>query len=102
MKLYDEIADWYHLFTHPDEYADEAAAYRDAFVAHATTPPRTLLELGAGGGNNASYLKRDFACTLTDVAPAMLRVSARLNPECEHLPGDMRTLRLGREFDSPR
>lgn len=29
----------------------------------------------------------------------MLAVSRRLNPECEHLAGDMRTLRLGRTFD---
>jgi SAM-dependent methyltransferase len=40
------------------------------------------------------------ACTLTDLSPAMLEVSRRLNPECEHLPGDMRTLRLGRTFDA--
>ena len=29
----------------------------------------------------------------------MLALSRTLNPECEHLEGDMRTLRLGREFD---
>jgi hypothetical protein len=30
----------------------------------------------------------------------MLEVSRALNPECEHLPGDMRTVRLGRVFDA--
>jgi hypothetical protein len=30
----------------------------------------------------------------------MLRVSRSLNPECEHLQGDMRTVRLNREFDA--
>ena len=30
----------------------------------------------------------------------MLAVSARLNPECEHVEGDMRTVRLGRTFDA--
>ena len=29
----------------------------------------------------------------------MLAVSRALNPECEHVEGDMRTVRLGREFD---
>ncbi len=29
----------------------------------------------------------------------MLEVSRALNPGCEHLTGDMRTVRLGREFD---
>lgn len=30
----------------------------------------------------------------------MLEVSRSLNPECEHLRGDMRTTRLGRTFDA--
>ena len=38
--------------------------------------------------------------TLTDLAPGMLAVSHKLNPECEHIEGDMRMLRLGRLFDA--
>jgi len=30
----------------------------------------------------------------------MLALSRRLNPECEHIVGDMRTVRLGRSFDA--
>ena len=30
----------------------------------------------------------------------MLELSRTLNPECEHIQGDMRTLRLGRTFDA--
>jgi SAM-dependent methyltransferase len=60
---------------------------------------RTLLELGAGGGNNASHLKRHFSCTLSDLSPQMLTLSRQLNPECEHVLGDMLTVRLGRTFD---
>jgi hypothetical protein len=30
----------------------------------------------------------------------MLAVSRSLNPDCEHIPGDMRTLRLERTFDA--
>ena len=30
----------------------------------------------------------------------MLRLSQRLNPECEHRQGDMRSVRLGRTFDA--
>src|SRR5688500_67483 len=99
MKLYGELADWFHLLTAPEDYAEEAVAYRDAIRA-ALPGAKTLLELGAGGGNNASHLKRDFVCVLTDLSPAMLAQSAKINPECEHVPGDMRTLRLGRTFDA--
>lgn len=98
-RLYHELAEWFHLLTAPEEYAQEAEFYRQTFAEVSAVPPRTMLELGSGGGNNASHLKRHFRCTLVDVAPGMLAVSRALNPECEHLEGDMRTVRLGRLFD---
>jgi hypothetical protein len=98
MRLYDELAPWFHLLTAPADYAVEAARYAE-LALDACPDASTLLELGAGGGNNASHLTAHFACTLTDVAPAMLELSAQLNPECEHIVGDMRTLRLDRVFD---
>jgi trans-aconitate methyltransferase len=56
--------------------------------------------LGSGGGNNASHLKTSFDLTLVDIAPAMLDLSRTINPECEHAAGDMRNVRLQREFDA--
>jgi SAM-dependent methyltransferase len=38
--------------------------------------------------------------TLVDLSPQMLAVSRARNPECEHLEGDIQTLRLGRTFDA--
>ena len=38
--------------------------------------------------------------TLVDLSPAMFEVSRAINPECEHLQGDMRSVRLGRVFDA--
>jgi trans-aconitate methyltransferase len=98
VKIYNEFADWFHLLTHPDDYVDEAADYVRMIQA-ACPGARTLLELGSGGGNNAFHMKRAFTCTLTDVSPRMLHLSQSINPECEHVVGDMRTLRLGRLFD---
>jgi SAM-dependent methyltransferase len=93
------LADWYPLLTPVSDYAEEAAFYRRLFETHCRRPPRTLLDLGSGGGHNAAHLKATLTCTLVDLAPAMLAISRRLNPECEHVLGDMRTLRLGRTFD---
>jgi SAM-dependent methyltransferase len=59
-----------------------------------------VLDLGSGGGSNASHLKDRFALTLVDLSEAMLAVSAALNPDCRHVRGDMRTIRLGRTFDA--
>ncbi len=38
--------------------------------------------------------------TLVDLSPDMLRISRRLNPECEHLQGDMRSFRARQLFDA--
>ncbi|MEW6271577.1 MAG: class I SAM-dependent methyltransferase [Thermodesulfobacteriota bacterium] len=99
-KLYGELASWWPLLSPPEHYAEEAAIYRDLILGACAEPPRTLLELGSGGGNNASHLKTTFAMTLVERAPGMLDVSRALNPECEHVPGDMRDVRLGRTFDA--
>ncbi|KAA0237183.1 class I SAM-dependent methyltransferase [bacterium] len=98
-RLYREFAPWFHLLTAPADYAEEAELYTKLAVEACDAPPRTLLELGSGGGNNASHYKAHFQATLADLSPAMLAISRELNPECEHVEGDMRTVRLGRLFD---
>ena len=98
-RLYRDLAHWYPLLTPVGDYAEEAAFYRRLFAAHCRRPPRTLLDLGSGGGHNAAHLKAGLACTLVDREPAMLALSRRLNPECAHIQGDMRSVRLGRVFD---
>jgi SAM-dependent methyltransferase len=97
-RLYSELASWFHLLTDPAEYAEEAELYRRLLVE--ACDPKAVLELGSGGGNNASHLKHHFTLTLTDRSPDMLQLSRSLNPECEHILGDMRDLRLGRTFDA--
>jgi SAM-dependent methyltransferase len=99
MYMYSALAPWFHLLTDPADYADEADFTIRVVEGTIQGEARTLLELGSGGGNNASHLKHRFECTLTDLSHEMLELSKTLNPECEHLLGDMRTLRLGREFD---
>jgi SAM-dependent methyltransferase len=98
--LYSDLAGWWPLLSTPLPYLEEAHAYRTVLIEASRERPRTVLELGSGGGNNACHLKLDFAMTLVDRSPSMLAVSERLNPECEHVAGDMRTVRLGRAFDA--
>ena len=98
--MYTELADWFHLVTDPADYREEAAFYWKAMQTAADGDIATVLELGSGGGNNASHLKQHADLTLVDISPAMLAVSERINPECEHLVGDMRTIRLHRTFDA--
>ncbi len=62
--MYGDLAEWWPLLSPPEEYAEEAAIYQRALLSHARRPLRTLLELGSGGGNNASHLKARFTMTL--------------------------------------
>ena len=99
MRLYGDLAPWFHLLTSPSDYDVESARY-ERLIQDAVPDATTLFELGSGGGNNASFLCKRFTCTLSDLSPQMLTLSRALNPGAEHVLGDMRTLRLGRTFDA--
>lgn len=97
--MYSALATWWPLFSAPADYADEAAAFAALLPAGGGARPR-VLELGSGGGNLASHLKAHASLTLVDLAPEMLAVSRGLNPDLEHLQGDMRSVDLGQTFDT--
>lgn len=99
-KMYRGVASWFHLITAPEEYAEEAEVYRGLLEEAGVPAGGTVLEMGSGGGNNASHLKGHFKMTLTDLSPNMLDISRSINPDLEHIEGDMRTIRLDREFDA--
>ena len=98
--LYSRYAEWWPLLSAPAEYVEEATEYTRLILGASSGEARTVLELGSGGGNNASHMKRTFDLALVDRSPQMLEVSRALNPECEHIEGDMRWVRLGRTFDA--
>jgi SAM-dependent methyltransferase len=99
VRAYTDLASWWPLFSPPSHYVEEAADLLPTLRAAPDRPPSTVLELGAGGGSLAYHFKNHFALTLSDVSPSMLANSRTVNPECEHVIGDMRTLDLGRTFD---
>lgn len=98
-RFYTDLAAWWPLISAPEDYAEEAGeALR--LLRSGNRPVREVLELGSGGGNNAAHLKADLELTLVDLNAEMVALSERLNPECTHAVGDMRTVRLGRTFDA--
>lgn len=98
-RFYGELARWWPLISPVEDYAEESAFVGSLF-GRASIPVKEVLELGSGGGHVASYLKQQFQMTLVDLSEQMLDVSRRLNPECEHVLGDMRSVRLSRLFDA--
>jgi SAM-dependent methyltransferase len=98
--MYHELASWWPLLSALEDYAEEAAFFWQVLTKVGLPASPSLLELGSGGGSNAFYLKKTFAqVTLSDLSHQMLAVSRVRNPDCEHVEGDMRKLRLGRVFD---
>lgn len=97
--FYGELASWWPLISPVEEYEEEMA-FATRVLREELPGARTVLELGSGGGHGAAHLKQAFAMTLVDLSEAMLTTSRRLNPECRHLAGDMRTVRLAETFDA--
>ena len=98
-SLYRELAGWWPVISPPVEYADDAAVLSAVFGS-ADQPVRSVLDLGCGGGHVALHLKAGRSMTLVDLSAEMLAVSRQLNPDCEHIEGDMRSIRLGRQYDA--
>lgn len=99
-RLYSELADWWPLLSAPAGYAAEASLYCEILCDLVDRPIERLLELGCGGGNNASHMPAGWALTLVDRSDGMLACSAALNPRARHREADMRTARLGEVFDA--
>ncbi len=97
-RMYTDLAPLWPLVSRPEDYADEAAHWREALRAHLGPGRHEILELGVGGGNNLSHLTGDFAATAVDLSEGMLANSRQLNPTVTHHVGDMRTVRLKRTF----
>lgn len=100
-RFYGELADWWPLISPPEEYAEEAE-FAAALLQPEPTGARRpeVLELGSGGGHLASHLADRFDLTLVDLSEPMVEVARRLIPAATHAVGDMRTVRLDRDFDA--
>ena len=99
--LYNRLAYLWPTISPPEDYAEEAADWRNALRRYLGPGRHRILELGVGGGHNLSHLTADFDATAVDISPHMLENSRRLNPTVEHHLGDMRSFRLpGRTFNA--
>ncbi len=99
MVLYDELGPWYMLLDPTADHEAEATSYVEALRRHVDAT--SLLDLGAGAGNNAFFLRRHIpAVTLVDLSQAMLDLSRAVVPDAERVCADMRDVRLDRTFDA--
>lgn len=122
--MYDEFAHLWPLVSHHADYAGEAVYWRDALRDELGEGKHRILEMGVGGGNNLHHIlypecdapkspmqgclcvvgecasEAQFEAAAVDLSEKMIANSRLLNPSVEHHIGDMRSVRLGSEFDA--
>jgi SAM-dependent methyltransferase len=104
-KVFDHYAAYYDLLNSDKPYASEAA-FVARLVRDVAPSAHTLLELGCGTGQHAIELAQlGFEVRGIDLSPRMVeaanaRIGALLADRVSVDVADLRTLRLGRRFDS--
>ena len=85
MRFYQELSEWWPLFSPPIHYVEEAQDLLRRLAPLPAPGTTTMLELGSGGGSLASHLQDQFKLTLTDLSVGMLAQSRAINPAAEHI-----------------
>ncbi len=99
-KLYHDLAWVWELMVAGEDYRSEADLVADTLDRHVRSGGKTLLDVGCGAGHHDLYLKERYQVTGVDLSPRMLELARRRNPGLRYEVGDMRSFRLGQEFDA--
>jgi SAM-dependent methyltransferase len=100
LRLYKDLCWTWPIISPPGDYIEEAEFFADKIKKYAKIETKSILDLGCGGGHMDWTLKKHFDITSIDISPDMLALARKLNPEVEYIEGDMRSVRLDRQFDA--
>jgi len=99
-RLYGDLAWIWPIVSPPEHYVGEGELFTKLIRKHSRIPVKTLLHLGCGAGHLDLTLKKHLMITGVDLSDKMLALARPLNPEVVYCHGDMRTVRLRKEFDA--
>jgi ubiquinone/menaquinone biosynthesis C-methylase UbiE len=97
---YEKLAWVETILSDPRDASDEAALYCKTIKKHSRIPSHTLLHLGCGAGSHDHTFQKHFQVTGVDISRGMLKIARKRNPKIDYHRGDMRTVRLDRQFDA--
>jgi len=97
--MFSRTAELYDLFYDWKDYAQEAERVRDLVRAH-NPAALSLLDVACGTGRHLEALSQWFRVEGVDLDEGLLTAAARRLPGVPLHVGDMRRLRLGRQFDA--
>jgi SAM-dependent methyltransferase len=99
-RLYHDLSWIWPIVSPPEDYIEETEFFSRVIKEKAEIDVKSLLHLGCGGGRNDFTFQKLFDVTGVDISEEMLEMAKKLNPSSEYIHGDMRTIRMGRTFDS--
>lgn len=99
MSQFHELAQYYDAINDRKDYRVESERLEAIARRYGRPAGATWLDVGCGTGRHLEFLRRHHAVIGVDLSPEMLRIARRRVPGVRLLRGDMRTFRLGRQFD---
>jgi len=97
--LHDKLAKYYDRVYSFRDYLDEAVRVQNLIIKYLESGGNTLLDVACGTGLHLKHLKDDFSCTGVDISKAMLKIARKNAKGVTFKEADMKTLKLGKQFD---
>ena len=98
-RIYSDLAEYYDAVYSFKDYRAEALRVMALARRSGRSGGREWLDVGCGTGHHLRYFARRYRCTGVDASPAMVQLARRRVPGARLVRGDMRRLRLRREYD---
>ena len=97
--IHNQLAKYYDRFYSFKDYLDEAVRLQNLIIKYSESEGNSLLDIGCGTGLHLKYLKDDFSCTGVDISKSMLKIAKKNVKGAAFKEADMKTLKLGKQFD---
>ena len=97
--LHNQLAKYYDRVYSFKDYLDEAVRLQNLIIKYLESGGNTLLDVACGTGLHLKHLKDDFSCTGVDVSKSMLKIARKNAKGITFKEADMKTLKLGKQFD---
>jgi ubiquinone/menaquinone biosynthesis C-methylase UbiE len=97
--LHGKLAKYYDKVYSFKDYLDEAVRLQNLIIKYLESGGNSLLDVACGTGLHLKHLKDDFSCTGVDASKSMLKIARKNAKGVTFKEADMKTLRLGKQFD---
>ena len=98
--LHNKLAKYYDRVYSFKDYLDEAVRIQNLIIKYSESGGNTLLDVACGTGLHLKHMNDDFSCTGVDISKAMLKIARKNAKGVAFKAADMKTLKLGKQFDT--